>query len=93
MLATLVDLVGKNAVRIGGLAGGHFTEALSRDRGVPEGFVISPLLFALAFSPLVDALRAAGVGLHLPAGLLLVALLYADDVTLLAASPEDLLAR
>ena len=41
---------------------------------------------------MVDALREAGVGLRLPLGILLCAVLFVDEVTLLAASPEDLVA-
>ena len=90
LLATLVDLIGTNSVRLGGLPGGGFSSVVDRMRGLPEGFVLSPLLFALAFSPLVDALREADIGLRLPLGLLLCTILFVDDVTLLAASPEDL---
>ena len=54
MLATLVALVGDNAAKLGGLPGGGYSRVLKRQRGIPEGFVLCPLLFALVFSELAD---------------------------------------
>ena len=62
-------------------------------KGVPQGDPLSPLLFIVVMQPLSEALAAhRGGGVTLPGGLLLKDLLYADDVALLAASPEELAA-
>ena len=60
-------------------------------RGVPQGDPLSPLLFIIMLQPLSDALAAhpAG-GVTLPGDLMIKDLLYADDISLLAESPEDL---
>lgn len=47
LLATLVDLVRENAVRLGGLPGGGFSSVVDWMRGLPEGFV--PLLLRWRF--------------------------------------------
>ena len=60
-------------------------------RGVPQGDPLSPLLFILMLQPLSDALATLPCGgASLPGGLTLKDLLYADDIALLAESPEDL---
>ena len=60
-------------------------------RGVPQGDPLSPLLFILMMQPLSDALAAHPYGgVELPGGLSLKDLLYADDISLLAESAEEL---
>jgi hypothetical protein len=60
-------------------------------RGVPQGDPLSPLLFILMLQPLSDALASLPCGgASLPGGLTLKDLLYADDIALLAETPEDL---
>ena len=62
-------------------------------RGVPQGDPLSPLLFILMLQPLSDALAALpSGGASLPGGLTLKDLLYADDIALLAETPEALCA-
>jgi len=62
-------------------------------KGVPQGDPLSPLLFIIVMQPLSEALAAySGGGVTLPGGLLLKDLLYADDIALLAESPEELTA-
>jgi len=56
---------------------------------VAEGFVLSPFLFAVVFSPVLAELEATGFGVEV-GGAWLGALLYMDDVALLAPSYEDL---
>ena len=43
------------------LAGERFSGPIERQTGVPEGFVLTLLLFALSFSPVIDALRETGL--------------------------------
>ena len=87
LLRLLVSLF-ENSVRAG-TSRGRYTDPIARATGVPEGFVLSPLLFALAFSPVVEALEATGRGVHVGAQWL-GALLFMDDVALVADSREDL---
>jgi hypothetical protein len=60
-LLRLLTALFENTARAG-LAGGRFSGPIERQKGVPEGFVLSPLLFALAFSPVIDTLRETGAG-------------------------------
>ena len=78
-----------NDARIGGVGGGLYSRRVTRRSGVPEGFRLSPLLFALAFSPLIECLKATGAGVHV-SGEFLGALMLADDVAIVAESAGDL---
>jgi len=59
--------------------------------GVPQGSVLSPFLYAMYIDGLHTALREKGLGVFI-AGRLVPLLLYADDIVLLAGSPEALAA-
>jgi hypothetical protein len=91
MLATLCDMYWN--VRVRPKVGGQVGPAVESTCGVRQGDLLSPLLFGM-YIDRVDArlTRAtAGVGATLrglPAPLQV--LLYADDLVLLAHSPEDL---
>ena len=87
-LLRLLTALFENPVRVG-LADGWYSSVIERQTGVPEGFALSPLLFALAFSPVLDALRATGVGVR-AGGVWAGAFLLMHDVTLAAESHDDL---
>jgi hypothetical protein len=57
---------------------------------VAQGAVLSPILYDLFINPLAEELEASGLGFALGDGTRIPALLYADDIVLLAESPEDL---
>ena len=68
---------------------GHTAPPIRFDTGVPQGAVTSPVLYAMFIDGLARELErsecgAVVSGQHLPA------LLYADDIALLASSPERL---
>lgn len=59
------------------------------ENGTRQGAVLSPFLFSLLISPLVDELQALGMGTafeHLRIG----CLMFADDIVLIADSEKDL---
>ena len=61
------------------------------NRGVPQGGPLSPLLFILYLQSLSEHLANRGLGgALLPGDLLVRVLLYADDIALVAESPEQL---
>jgi len=53
--------------------------------GVRQGGILSPFLFAVYMDDLIDALRNCGYGLYI-GSVFTGALLYADDIALLACS-------
>ena len=59
------------------------SDAVTVSRGVWQGGVISPILFALYIDDLLYELEQSGVGCYLD-DLFVGALTYADDLTLLA---------
>ena len=88
ILRVLVNLF-TNVVCLGGLPGGGFSCRVERATGVPEGFVLSPFLFAIAISGLVKALEATGVGVHV-AGIFAASFFFVGDIALVACSYEQL---
>ena len=53
--------------------------------GVRQGGILSPFLFAVYMDDLIDAIRNCGYGLYI-GSVFTGALLYADDIALLACS-------
>jgi hypothetical protein len=76
------------------LLDGRASERIYRvHTGVHEGSPLSPLLFILFIAGLIKHLESRGVnrhGVQLTNGRLLCCILYADDVLLVAQSPEGL---
>ena len=59
-------------------------------RGQKQGDKLSPLLFNLIFNSLILALRATGIGHRTVTGLRAPALGFADDLTLITSSEENM---
>ena len=68
---------------------GRTSEDFVVEKGVPQGAVLSPLMYALYIDGLHDALRKHGCGVWVY-GRLVPLLFDADDIVLLASSPEQL---
>ena len=75
----------KCSVRING----HYTDWFDVDTGLKQGYLLSPLVFNLHINDLIIALEAAGLGIDLD-GTTVSALLYADDLALIAEIEDDL---
>ena len=58
--------------------------------GVKKGFPLSPTLFGIYIDKLEDCLEEAGCADTFLAGIVIILLLYADDIILLARDPSDL---
>jgi hypothetical protein len=65
------------------------TESFESNLGTRQGAVLSPFLFSLVISPIVDEVRIKDLGVHLKT-LLIPRLLYADDFVLIAETPQQL---
>ena len=66
--------------------GNTFSDSFSVEVGVKQGCILSPILFSLYMNDLADNLP---LGVEV-AGINVKVLLYADDIVLLANSPNDL---
>jgi hypothetical protein len=73
------------------MVNGHLTDWFQIHAGVRQGCVLSPLLYALFINGLVEELNALNRGVAIEeGGQKLSALLYADDIVLVAANKQDL---
>ena len=68
--------------------GEHYSEFFDVLRGVKQGCPLSPLLFALVIEPLANRIRKHSIGASL-GNIFQAIILYADDIFLFAANPED----
>jgi hypothetical protein len=68
---------------------GELSEPFFPARGVPQGGILSPLLFALSFDSLLRELTDSNLGVSI-AGFLISNLAFADDVVLTALSAPNL---
>ena len=84
----LLEVMFRNVVRRV-TVGGAVSEEIKVTIGVPQGSVLSPWLYSSYINGLHDALRDAGVGVWV-FGRLVPLLLFADDIVVLADSPEAL---
>ena len=66
------------------------TETVDCQRGVKQGCPLSPILFDLALEQLVSGIAEAGGGYHIGRDEKVAVLVYADDLCLMAESPEQL---
>ena len=69
--------------------GDMVSESFNVMKGLRQGCVLSPVLFSLYINSLVEKLRGAGVGIECR-GQRIPALLYADDMVILADDEEML---
>ena len=69
--------------------GEYETDWFYNTNGVKQGCILSPTLFSLVMTDLVQMLSDEGLGIEYR-GELIPALLYADDVVLMASSDEEL---
>ena len=76
-----------NTARLSVGGGVGYTGAVRRELGVPEGYVLSPLLFSLALAELIEELKSLGLGLRV-GGEWCGAVGLVGDVTLLAPSQK-----
>ena len=86
-----VDALFANTARLSVGGGVGYTDSVRREVGLPEGYVLSPLLFSLTVSELIDDLAASGLGLSV-GGVWCGAVALVDDVALLATSRAEALA-
>jgi hypothetical protein len=71
------------------LVDGKRTREFGVGQGVKQGAVMSPLLYAIFVDGVVDALQKKGLGVVMD-GIWVGAMLYADDMALLARTAEEL---
>jgi hypothetical protein len=71
------------------VVGGEASDTFETTVGLPQGAVLSPLLYALFINGLAEELNSAAFGVDV-FGRRVALLLYADDIVLMAESPEQL---
>ena len=84
----LCSMLGKQSVRRVAVNGG-LSDRFSASIGLAQGAVLSPLLFLVFINGLRDALAAANLGVKF-GDRRIPLLMYADDIVLIAKSPEQL---
>ena len=67
----------------------HLSKSFGIQQGVRQGGILSPFLYCVFVNELLDELAAAGLGTSID-GLFTGAPMYADDLALIADSPEAL---
>lgn len=72
------------------LVNGSYTKWFQTGTGVKQGDTLSPTLFSVYINDLVHVLKDTNIGIHIHEDLLVNALLYADDLVLLAETENDL---
>ena len=87
MLQMLASMLRSNTRTV--LVQGMQSEAFETTVGLPQGAVLSPLLYALFINPLVAKLKEAGLGVDV-CNCRVPVLLYADDIVLIADNPAEL---
>lgn len=88
IMRVLYDIYEKSesAVIVNGVCSQWFRSEV----GVRQGCVLSPVLFSIFMNPLIEELRASGLGINVDGVGLLASLFYADDIVLLASSAHQL---
>ena len=71
------------------LFGNYESDWFSQDYGVKQGCVLPPTLFSILMNDFVSMLEKAGVGVNV-SNQLINSLLFADDITLIANSEQEL---
>jgi hypothetical protein len=84
VLRTISSTISRQVV-----VGDEVSEPFSLHRGVAQGAVLSPLLYAIFIDSLLRELESSPFGVRI-AGVKVPVLAFADDLTLTASSPEHL---
>ena len=71
------------------LVNGHVTPWFKVDSGVKQGCILSPLRFKLFVNNLIDTLKKSGYSVNVE-GEKVACLAYADDISLLAETEQNL---
>ena len=75
----------KCAVRVGG----RLTDLFPSSIGLKQGCLLSPILFSILIDDLAKEIKNLNIGVEIGDTLLSI-LLYADDIAILASTPEEL---
>ena len=66
------------------------TDWFTTENGYRQGDVNSPTAFSMLINGLLNELNSCGIGVRINSELIVSVLAFADDIVLLAESPEDL---